>query len=219
MRTLALIALLFVATQARAELYAAFGWARVDSDRPGFNRPDLVDIGAAPTGTANGTDTIPVAFGYQFRRWFALEASYLDASDMHKTNNSVRSAADPLSIGNHTREWSFKAVGLSGVGSFWVTERWAAVLKGSLHHVTAEFRSSTHVTRPDLSPIQVLVQESSTVRNREWIPAVGVGIAYVNKPLGARLIYERFANNTGLYGAGNDLSAVKSLSLQAMVFF
>ena len=217
MRILLAMTLALLATQVRAELYGALGFARVDSDRPGFNRTDLVDLGQSPGGSSSG-DGLPLAVGYRFGRWLAIEGSFLDAHTVQKVSHSVRAASDPLSRGNYSREWDFRALSVAGIGSLRFGD-WSALLKGALNHVTAEFRSSAVVTRNDLVPPQTLVNESTESRSEEWIPSVGVGLAYEGRPIGVRLIYERFADKAGMYGPGNDLNKIRLLSLQAVAHF
>ena len=216
---LAVLLTLLAPLAAHAELYGAIGWARVTSDRPAFNRADLVNLGETPTGNSSNADAIPLALGYRFVKWFAIEASYLDAKELQRANYSARAAADQLSRGTYTREWGYRAIGLSAVGSLFFTERWAAVLKGSANHVTAEYRSRALVTRTDLVPSQTPVNDSTSHKSTEWIPSVALGVAYVGKPIGARLMFERFADKSGLYGQGNDLNGVKSIALQATFSF
>lgn len=219
MKALIALTLALTAITARAELYGALGYARVDSDLPALAVPGVVDQGATATGNASGSDSLPIAFGWRFNRWLAAEGSFLQAKPIHETNNSVRATSDPLSRGNATREWSFWSIGLAAVGTFHVFGDFAVLAKGALNYVDAEFKSSTLVTRTDLVPPQTLVNQSVSARSKEWIPSYGLGIGYVGKPIGARLVYERFADKSGLYGAGNDLDGMYSLSLQATFFF
>lgn len=202
-----------LALPAHAQLYGAVGWSRVTSDRPAIQRADVVDLGSAPTGVNNGTDTIPLALGYRFTKALAIEATYLDASGLHSTRNTVSAVSDPLSRGTHSRDWDWRSIGIAGVGSIYMTERWALVLKGALNRVETDYRESTHVARADLDPPQMLINDSTSYSRKEWIPSVGVGVSYVAEPVGVRLIYERYADR------GSELAKLTALSLQAMFFF
>jgi hypothetical protein len=222
MKAIVTVLLCFALTthDAAAQLYGAVGWARVDSDRPDFGRTDLINLGEAPTGGTNGADTIPLAVGYAFSKPFALELSYLDAHELHSVSYTVSAATDPLSLGTYTRKWSFRSIGLAGVGSLHLgSSSFALVGKLAFNFVTGEYRSTAHATRANVVPPQVLINESSSVKNSDWIPSAALGIAYTGKPIGARLLYERFGSVGGLYGPGNELSAVRAISLQAVMSF
>lgn len=205
-------------TNASAQFYGAIGWAGVDSNRPTFSQSGVVDLGEAPTGGNSGTDSLPLSVGYQFNKWLAVEGNYLDAKGIHKTSNTVRTSADPLSRGTATREWDYRSIGLSVVGSV-PFGNFSAFGKASANHVDGKFRSSTVITRSDLTPPQVLVNTQTSASNDAWIPSFGLGVQYNFKPIGVRLMYERFADKSGLFGAGNDLEGVRALSLQVMAFF
>lgn len=187
------------------------GGAVSSRSKPGGG-DDLASTGVTviSSSESKGETAIALGVGFAISRYWAAEAVYLDLGQVHQQSATFRAGANS---GNRVNEWDASGFGLALRASYPLPYGFALFGKAALYRIDGGFRTATLILAPNG---QLVSSTSSSASGSGTVPALGFGASYaVTARLSARATFERFADKSGLFGDGNDLEAIRLLSVGA----
>jgi hypothetical protein len=177
----------------------------------GANDAELAAAGYTAIGSHEDIGYTSLAFGggYRLSKSLAIEATYFDIGELRYYSARFM---DGVNVGAEVRRWDASAFGLALVWNRRLTENVGVMLKAAAYRASGDFFYQ-RTTRDPVTQALVTFDERRG-SGSEIVPGIAAGLTFaLGGPLDARVVYERWANRGGLFGAGNDLTEIQYLSL------
>lgn len=157
----------------------------------------------------NGYTGLSFGGGYRLTAGLAIEATYFDIGELRHYTASFK---DGVNNGAEVRRWDSSALGLALVWQRPLSEEFGLLLKAAAYRASGDFFYQ-RTTRDPFTGVLVTFDER-TGSGSEIVPALGIGMTYaLSRAAVVRLVYERWADKSGLFGAGNDLTDIHFFAL------